>query len=190
ARFAYAPTWPAENGPVTFNGSASCDANPNATLQFRWNWTNDGVWDTAWSSTPTAQHAYGIAGNFIAALEVNDSAGFLNATTRPVPVDGAPPVTVSHLDGLHGLNGWFIGNVTAWFTATDDRSGVAWRNYSLDGGAWQTYGGPFLVTGEGIHALRYFSVDNASNSEAHHTPNFKKDSLSPHTTPTFDGTVV
>ena len=190
ARFDVSPTWPAVNRAITFNGSASSAGGSNSTLQFRWDWTHDGVWDTSWSPTPTAQHAYGAAGLYTAALEVKDSIGSTNTTTRPVPVDGLPPTTIADLTGPPGLAGWFTGNMTVSLAATDDLSGVARTNDSVDGGAWQPYAAPVAVTGEGNHTLRFFSVDNATNQEATHTQAFEIDSVAPVTTPAFAGTVV
>src|SRR5437667_1556500 len=62
ARFTYSPAWPRANATVTFDASASSDSDPNATLQFRWDWTNDGTWDTPWNATPAVGHPYGVEG--------------------------------------------------------------------------------------------------------------------------------
>jgi len=87
ARFTYSPSWPQPDGTVTFNGSASSDPNPNATLQYRWDWTNDRRWDTPWSTSPVARHAYGTPGTYTAVLQVNDTLGLMTRsdswTTRP-----------------------------------------------------------------------------------------------------------
>ena len=44
-------------------------------------------------------------------------------------------------------------------------SGVAATEYSLDGGAWTAYAGPFAVTSFGPHTLRFRSSDRAGNVE-------------------------
>ena len=51
--------------------------------------------------------------------------------------------------------------------------------YKVDGGATQTYGGPFKITGEGPHTVEYWSVDNNGNEETHHTTSITIDTLPP-----------
>src|SRR3989454_1103144 len=189
ARFTYSPSWPQPDGTVTFNGSASSDPNPNATLQYRWDWTNDRRWDTPWSTSPVARHAYGTPGTYTAVLQVNDTLGLLDDAAQQLRVDGVPPITTASLSGPSGINGWYTGNVTVGLAATDDVSGVAWTNYSLDRGALQTYLGPFLVTTDGNHSLSYFSTDNADNIEATQTTGIKIDGTPPVTATAFRGTV-
>jgi hypothetical protein len=49
---------------------------------------------------------------------------------------------------------------------------VAFTRYRVDGGEEQTYGGPFLVSGEGPHTLEYWSVDDAGVYEVPKTSAF------------------
>ncbi|TET90686.1 MAG: PKD domain-containing protein [Methanomassiliicoccales archaeon] len=46
-----------EGSPVTFDASNSSDPDGDA-LEYRWDFENDGVWDTGWSSDPAAEHIY------------------------------------------------------------------------------------------------------------------------------------
>jgi len=57
--------------------------------------------------------------------------------------------------------------------------GVDATYYKVDGGATQTYGGPFKITGEGPHTIEYWSVDNNGNEETHHTTSVTIDTLPP-----------
>ncbi len=98
ARFTHVPLWPSANESVAFNASSSSDSDPNATLQARWDWEGDGVWDTPWSSSLTSSHVFAIAGTYPVAIEVLDSNGLGDATNLAVVVSngvgggvGAPP---------------------------------------------------------------------------------------------------
>ena len=85
--------------------------------------------------------------------------------------DTTPPTTTHQFtpEAPSGENGWYVNDVTVTFTASDDTSGVAWTNYSLDNGAtWATHTGPAsfdVIVGECEHKLLYYSVDNAGNEE-------------------------
>lgn len=70
-----------------FDASDSSDAeDPDAALQVRWDWTNDGSWDTGFRADRTATHSYAVEGAFTVRLEVLDSSGLTDTTTRKVGV--------------------------------------------------------------------------------------------------------
>jgi formylglycine-generating enzyme required for sulfatase activity len=83
-------------GPVEtvfqFDASGSSDAeDPVSALQIRWDWENDGAWDTDWTTTKTASHQYASTGAKSIKLEVKDSEGATGQTTRGIVVtDGGP----------------------------------------------------------------------------------------------------
>ena len=89
----------------------------------------------------------------------------------PPPQDETPPKTnhTSNPSEPNGDYGWFVSAVKVTISATDDDSGVAWTNYSLnDGISWVTHYGPdpfYFVVGEGEHKMLYYSVDNVGNVE-------------------------
>src|SRR3989440_1028838 len=98
ARFSYSPTVPKVNDTVQFDASSSSDTNSAATLQARWDWEGDGTWDTSFSSTLTAQHAFTTPGTYMVKLEIQDSSGFSAMQSQGVLVidlqgtgGGAPP---------------------------------------------------------------------------------------------------
>ncbi len=73
-----------------FDASGSSDAqDPVSTLQVRWDWENDGYWDTGYSTTKTATHCYSTDGTKTINLEVKDTGGLTNTTTRQVTVTTA-----------------------------------------------------------------------------------------------------
>ncbi len=71
----------------TASASGSWDAeDPTASLEIRWDWEDDGLWDTAWSPAKEAQHQYPIPGVYRVRLEVRDTKGLTDETTRSVTV--------------------------------------------------------------------------------------------------------
>ncbi|NIN65340.1 MAG: PKD domain-containing protein, partial [Anaerolineae bacterium] len=163
----------------TVDASLSSDAeDPSGALKVRWDWKDDGVWDTLWSTTKTAQHQYTEPDNYTIRLEVADTEGLTDTTTRQVVVDNTPPVTTAVQSGTAGQAGWFISPVVVTLTAVDDLSGVASIAYRIDGGAWQDYASPFTVS-DGEHTLEYRATDAAGNEEAVNSTALKVDTGKP-----------
>ena len=94
--------------------------------------------------------------------------------------DTTPPVTTHELDGTMGENDWYISDVTITLTAEDDNSGVDYTMISIDGGAFEEYIAPVVVSDDGEHEFEYYSVDNAGNEEPVNGPfDFKIDQTPP-----------
>jgi hypothetical protein len=87
---------PAAGTPGTafrFDASGSTDAqDPMSALQVRWDWENDGTWDTDWTTAKAAGHPYGTLGTKVVKLEVRDTGGLTGSTTRVIIVGTAPAV--------------------------------------------------------------------------------------------------
>jgi PKD repeat protein len=135
ARFTFSPAEPIANDSVLFDASSSSDSDPNASLQARWDWEGDGLWDTPWSLSLTAQHVFTAAGSYPVALEVLDSHGQSDTVSHSVLVANAtrilPQVTIlSPSDGtivpMENVTvvGIAAGNVTRVELSTDNRSWV------------------------------------------------------------------
>ncbi|MGD9962745.1 MAG: PKD domain-containing protein, partial [Thermoplasmata archaeon] len=74
---------------VAFDASGSSDQETDsASLQYRWDWTGDGTWDTDWSATPEASHSYILPGDYEVVVEVMDGAGQLSSASLVVTVTG------------------------------------------------------------------------------------------------------
>ncbi len=111
--------------------------------------------------------------------------------TLPLGADGAsfavstdvtPPMTF--VEG--GVTGWHSTPVTLDFTATDGLgSGVAYTEYSLDGGTTWTQGNSVTIaapadhSADGPHRVLYRSVDNVGNVEPAQTCKVRIDTRSP-----------
>lgn len=73
-----------------FDASRSLDAeDPVLALEVRWDWENDGTWDTQWSTTKTQSRRYGTTGTKTIKLEVKDSGSLIGDTTQTVTVTGS-----------------------------------------------------------------------------------------------------
>src|SRR5262245_28447523 len=79
----------AEGSPITFNAGGSTDPDGN-TLQFRWDFNGDGVWDTVRSTTPTATATFPNDSPRAVGLEVFDGL-HTNIVCVPVTVTNVPP---------------------------------------------------------------------------------------------------
>ena len=181
ARITSSAEWPRPGVAVTFDASTSSASALSATLQARWDWENDGTWDTAFSSTLTASHAFAVEAIYTVHLEVRDSTGLTDNTTRTFAVDGTPPITTARVSGTAGLAGWFTSLVTVTLSAADNRSGPASTSYRIDGATWRTYAEPFTVD-EGRHQVDFYSIDTAGVTEPDRSLALNVDQ----TSPTFD----
>ena len=112
-----------------------------------------------------------------------DAAGNVsNVTSYTVSnIDKVPPVTVASVNP--SSNGWYTSVGTLSFNVTDNLSGVAKTEYSLDGGStWESYKVPVTFDKEGNYTVSYRSTDNAGNVEAVKTVNVNLDWTAPLTT--------
>ena len=110
-------------------------------------------------------------------------------TDADLAVESTAPQTAATLSPAapNGENGWYTSNVTMDLSATDDCSGVARTEYSVDGGAtWTPYGGQLSFTAEGIVTVQFRSVDRAGNTETAGSTTIKIDKTAPAATITAD----
>jgi cytochrome c len=101
--------------------------------------------------------------------------------------DSTAPVTTAAVAGTP-TGGWYNGATTVTLTATDNASGsgVASTEYQLDAGTtWTAYSEPILVSGDGVHQVRFRSTDQAGNAEGAKTVDLKIDATAPVTSASF-----
>ena len=79
----------------TFDASSTFDdEDPFSSLQFRWDFENDGAWDTELSPDPIAKHKYKRSGNYEVKLSVTDP-------TRRIATESKILVVNLHDEGIH-----------------------------------------------------------------------------------------
>jgi hypothetical protein len=143
-------------GPVTLTITAT-DAQSGAALtEYR---VNGGSWTTGSSLTlgegrPSVEaRATDRAGN---------QSSVSLASTLNLQVDLTPPTLNILLSGTPGLAAWYVSAVTATAQVSDATSGVAFTEFRLDGGAWQT-GTTMTVATDGPHTVDFRTRDQAGN---------------------------
>lgn len=78
-----------EGSAITFDASGSCDPDDDP-LRYRWDFGNDGSWDTGWSNSPTASYTWGDDHTGTAKVEVNDGK-FTDTATASITVNNVAP---------------------------------------------------------------------------------------------------
>jgi len=113
-----------EGTAVSFDASASTDPDGDS-LEYRWDFDNDGTWDTEWSSSPTASHTWYDDYAGTAKVEVTDKVFWRRATASvtvsnvaPV-VDAGPDATINEGD-IFSSSGSFTDPGADTWTATVD----------------------------------------------------------------------
>jgi hypothetical protein len=97
-------------------------------------------------------------------------------------IDSTAPHTQALVSGSAGTNGWYVSEVQISLSATDNVSGARSTFYRIDGGAIQTYTGPFVISALGQHTVEYWSVDNLKNTEVAQSLAINIDTIVPTTT--------
>src|SRR5207244_6254825 len=87
--------WEGDTIRLTAAGSTDSDGDP---LQFRWDFTGDGTFDTPWSSSPTAEARYTDDFSGAAVVEVSDGTHVASAAAT-VTIANRPP-EIEQLDAV------------------------------------------------------------------------------------------
>jgi hypothetical protein len=102
------------------DATGSLDAEDGSALQYRWDYENDGTWDTSFSGSPTASRTYGTAGAKAARVEVRDNGGATAMRTASFTVSVAPVAPTATFAVDRGA-----GFMSAPAVFTFDASGVS-----------------------------------------------------------------
>jgi uncharacterized protein (TIGR02145 family) len=161
ATFTVDPTTGSKSTYFNVDGSGSWDdEDPASALRVRWDWDNDGTYDTGWRSWKTESHQYSSSGFKTIKMEVKDTGDLTDTHTEMVIVESDTPCeSVTDFDGntyqvvqiggkcwmaenlkvTHYRNGDAIPNVTddtEWINLTTG----AYCNYDNNAGNVSTYG--------------------------------------------------
>ena len=127
------------------------------------------------TKTGCVDETFSTDGTFTRTCTVANAVG----TTCPVSVtihrDATAPTTSALLTPT-AVGAWYSPR-TVTLSSTDSAggSGVTATEYSIDGGDWTPYLGPFLVATFGPHTLQFRSTDAAGNVETEKTESWGSD---------------
>ncbi|MFQ5918653.1 MAG: OmpL47-type beta-barrel domain-containing protein, partial [Thermoplasmata archaeon] len=76
-----------------------------------------------------------------------------------------PPATTASVEGILGVEGWYVAPVTVELRGADAASGVASISFRVDAGEVRMYADPFEIRGDGLHTVAFFGTDVAGNVE-------------------------
>jgi PKD repeat protein len=126
----------------SFDATCSHDAQDSTgALQVRWDWDDDGGWDTEWTAEKTATHPYSSAGRIAVRLEVRDTRGLTGVALDSVLVEvpNGPPMACFMVSPAQGTaETRFALDAACSADAEDplDSLGVRW-DWENDG-VWDT----------------------------------------------------
>ncbi len=118
-----------EGSAITFDGSGSSDPDGD-TLQYRWDFDNDGLWDTAWSSSPYASHTWYDDYTETVVLQVHDSrseGALMDGATASVTVNNVAPTVNAGPDQTVIIEGDTVSFSGSFMDpGTDDTHTIEW----------------------------------------------------------------
>lgn len=104
-----------------FNASSTSDnQDSTSSIEVRWDWENDGIWDTEYSTTKLKNHKFQTNGLKYISLEVKDTDGLLDTTTNYVNVSSSIgdyfPLVIGNIWTYSFYDEEWVGNGSAYYT--------------------------------------------------------------------------
>jgi hypothetical protein len=159
AALSVSPTYTQAGSVFTADASASTGAG---SLRVRWDWENDGVFETDFSTVLTATHTFTAADDQVIRAEVIDETGLTGAALRVVTVLPGEPVTLQvRPTGVRLIPGQSVRFRAAAWDVYGNRSWNPEVTWSLGSAKAGTLNGTGVFTA-GVHAGLYPDVVSAS----------------------------
>lgn len=143
--------------------------------EYHWSWAEG----EAIGTNPTL---FLPAGTTSVTLNWSGCGGTASDTVEVTVSDSTPPVLdPASLNGSLGNAGWYLSDVMAQLFASDSGSGVATIYAFLDNVETSISGGAgsIAITGDAIHTLSFYAVDQKGNTSGTTTMSIKIDTTAP-----------
>ncbi len=126
---------------TSFHVDASDSADPEeqtSTLQVRWDWEDDGNWDTDYMTAKIADHTYSSVGTKTIRLDVKDTQGLAGQVTHNVMVGIAPEASFTALPPSGPVSAAFLFDASVSFDPDGPADALQFRWDWEDDGTWDT----------------------------------------------------
>ena len=130
-----------------FSASSSFDKEDKSSLQYRWDWESDGVWDVSYSINPLQNHKFSQEGLYTVKLEVKDAGGLTDSATVNINVKNNQPQESTLKDSRDGktYKTIVVGDKT-WMTQNLDYKSDNSRCYENNSTNCNEYGALYTWT--------------------------------------------
>ncbi len=136
---------------------------------------NDGDWENYTGSFNVSEE--GINKVYFYSIDnASNEEAEKNVTIR---IDYTKPETNYTINATYGNNGWIRSSAKIKFSAKDNLAGVNVTKYKINDGDWENYTGEITISVDGIHTIRFYSIDNAGNREDERNFTIKIDTKEP-----------
>jgi len=142
ATFTYSPESPEMETEITFDASESFDMEDDPqSLEVRWDFDNDGKWDTGYSGTKTKKYIYEEEGTYTVRLQVKDSGGLTDETSREITIlykNQAPTAVIKCTPGYGDTQTQFTFSAASSYDVEDVIEDLEVRWDWDNDGEWDT----------------------------------------------------
>lgn len=119
-----------------------------------------------------------VEGTYVLQMRVIDNADNRDVDGIALNVDTTAPSIQGTITGDFGENNFYNAAIEASVSVSDETSGIARTEYSLDGSAWLLYPGPLTID-DGFHKLQFRTQDVAGNYAYTEVYEFEVDTRGP-----------
>jgi len=131
--FTFTPVVGNTDSLITFDASASHDLEDESqTLQVRWDWNNDGSWDTNFSTGKIITHQFQELRDYTIVLEVKDQKGMVGTARKAIRISSSFPVVKTRkIESINIRSIQILGEILKDGGSQITACGACWSTHDL-----------------------------------------------------------